>query len=364
MPDATVENVQTVLELDRRARAQRSGSARLSERITRITGTATFAAGNVALLGIWIVLNLTTRAFDPFPFSLLTLILSVEAILLSIFVLMSENQMAREAERRAQLDLQINLLAEQELTAALVMLRGLCQHAGINVEISDAKLRAFVQETRVDRLADEIDAEMTEESSPGTSLALSTDRESDMSSKTENVGNDPTIMGNEKPRRDPEGKEGAGAHQEGPGSKQTGQSDRMSKSGRLESGDLRQGEHGPNGDRGQGDKTSRSSSGEQGMSNRPNEEDDNETDNGGQKTVQGKKQSGPDDKIGRSAGGNEGSKGQNANRQGDQQHAGHESRDQGERGHQGGSGGGQGNRQNKETKPSGSTPSGNKPKTN
>ena len=68
----------------------------------------------------------------------------------------------------------------------------------------------------------------------------------------------------------------------------------------------------PRGDRGQGDKQWEPSAGEQRTSKRANDEDeDNETDNGGQKTVQGKNQKGPENKVGRSAGGNEGSKGQN-----------------------------------------------------
>jgi uncharacterized membrane protein len=65
--------------------------------------------------------------FDPFPFSFLTLVVSLEAIFLSVFVLMSQNRMTRQADKRAHLDLQIYLLAEQELTTILHMLRGLCK---------------------------------------------------------------------------------------------------------------------------------------------------------------------------------------------------------------------------------------------
>ena len=155
--DPTEENVRTVLALEQRAQRRRSLGARISDRVTKITGTVFFALVNLGVIGGWMLWNRGEGRFDPFPFSLLTLLLSVEAIVLAIFVLMSENQQSRQAEARAQLDLQIDVLAEQELTAALAMLRALCAHFKLKVDVPDERLRAWLQSTKIDRVVDEIE---------------------------------------------------------------------------------------------------------------------------------------------------------------------------------------------------------------
>ena len=80
--------------------------------------------------------------FDPYPFSLLTMIVSLEAIFLSIWILISQNQMTRQADRREHLDLQINLLAEQESTATLRAVHGIAHHLGVDpaMYLTDASL--------------------------------------------------------------------------------------------------------------------------------------------------------------------------------------------------------------------------------
>jgi uncharacterized membrane protein len=98
------------------------------------------------------------RSFDPYPFTFLTLVVSLEAIFLSIFVLASENRAAQQAERRAQLDLQVNLLAEQESTAALQMLRALCDHLGVN-HGSPPGEEELAEKTAPESLMAEMDAE-------------------------------------------------------------------------------------------------------------------------------------------------------------------------------------------------------------
>ena len=73
------------------------------------------------------------RPVDPFPFSFLTLVVSLEAIFLSIFVLVSQNNLTRQSERRAHLDLQINLLAEQESTRTVALLERIAAHLHVPV---------------------------------------------------------------------------------------------------------------------------------------------------------------------------------------------------------------------------------------
>jgi len=81
-----------------------------------------FAYVHIVWFGMWILINtgrLGVRAFDPFPYGLLTMIVSLEAIFLSTFVLISQNRLSEEAERSSDLDLQIGLLTEHELTRVL-----------------------------------------------------------------------------------------------------------------------------------------------------------------------------------------------------------------------------------------------------
>jgi uncharacterized membrane protein len=114
----TEQNVETVTRLEEAAREQRTPSDRLAEKIASFCGSMTFVWVHVVWFGGWILLNLIpgTRHVDPFPFTFLTLIVSLEAIFLSTFILISQNLDSRISERRSDLDLQLNLLSEQENT--------------------------------------------------------------------------------------------------------------------------------------------------------------------------------------------------------------------------------------------------------
>jgi uncharacterized membrane protein len=131
-----------------------------------------FAVAHLVWFASWILINSgrVTRSepFDPYPFSLLTMIVSLEAIFLSIWILISQNQMTRQADRRAHLDLQINLLAEQESTATLRAVHGIAQHLGVDpaTYLTDSSL---AEETDIEHLASRMDEAMPDV--PGTSAA-------------------------------------------------------------------------------------------------------------------------------------------------------------------------------------------------
>jgi uncharacterized membrane protein len=100
---------------------------------------ATQPLGSIVWFALWIVINTGHtffKPFDPFPYTLLTTIVSLEAIFLTLFVLASENRLTQEADRRGQLDLQVNLLAEQEMTMVLRMLKEICDHLKLHNSIS------------------------------------------------------------------------------------------------------------------------------------------------------------------------------------------------------------------------------------
>jgi uncharacterized membrane protein len=114
--------------------------------------------------GGWIVVNAGVghgvTPFDPFPFSLLTMVVSLEAIFLSLFILISQNRLSRQTERRDQLGLQVNLLSEQESTVTLRLLLRLCEHMGVDPGAIDAEIGELSKSTSVRRLVNELDQKL------------------------------------------------------------------------------------------------------------------------------------------------------------------------------------------------------------
>jgi uncharacterized membrane protein len=130
-------NAAAVAQIEAAERARRTLAERFSDAIARIAGSAWFAGLHVLWFAGWIAWNAGLvsgwRALGPFPFSFLTLVVSLEAIFLSIFVLISQNNLTRQSERRAHLDLQINLLAEQESTKTVALLERIAAHLHVPV---------------------------------------------------------------------------------------------------------------------------------------------------------------------------------------------------------------------------------------
>jgi uncharacterized membrane protein len=152
-----IHNIQAIAELERDAREKRTLVDRVTAAVSRASGSATFIVVHAVWFTTWIVLNATRHGFDAYPFSLLNLIVALEAVFLTSVVLMTQNQMAGLTDRRAQLDLQVNLLAEQELTAMLHMLHGLCTHAGVHVTIRDERVQQLLTETDIQKIAGALD---------------------------------------------------------------------------------------------------------------------------------------------------------------------------------------------------------------
>ncbi|MFT3772780.1 MAG: DUF1003 domain-containing protein [Minicystis sp.] len=97
------------------------------------------------------------RPFDPFPFVMLAMIASVEAIFLSTFVLISQNRMAALADRRADLDVQINLLAEHEITRLIALCDAMAQHLGVHPEPGSQRIEELKRDVRPEAVLDEIE---------------------------------------------------------------------------------------------------------------------------------------------------------------------------------------------------------------
>jgi uncharacterized membrane protein len=149
-------NIRQICEEERRALAARSMAARIGDIIATHAGKMWFIVVHVIWFAIWIVLNLRAHAkstFDPFPFSLLTMIVSLESIFLSLFILMSQNRSGVQAEQRNHLDLQINLLSEDENTKMILMLQAPCKHHKLSIA-DDPEIVALAKRTELQEVVD------------------------------------------------------------------------------------------------------------------------------------------------------------------------------------------------------------------
>ena len=156
--ELTERNVSAIAELEREAKATRGWSAALAGTVAAACGSMGFVVLHVIWFAGWIIAN-TWRGIphlDPFPYTFLTLIVSLEAIFLSSFILIAQNEETRLTERRNALDLQINLLAEQENTKMLGILQRIARQVGAQVD-DDREVEALEQATRPDTLAEQID---------------------------------------------------------------------------------------------------------------------------------------------------------------------------------------------------------------
>jgi uncharacterized membrane protein len=156
----TGHNIDAIAKLEHDALGRRTPTERVSDVITNLVGNLGFLLAQLILVSVWILINLHVirglKAFDPFPFGILALVVSSESVFLTIFVLISQSRMARQSERRSHLDLQVGMLSEQELTTILQMLQKLCQHMGVNVDSSNQEVQSFSKTTDVHKLASEL----------------------------------------------------------------------------------------------------------------------------------------------------------------------------------------------------------------
>jgi uncharacterized membrane protein len=154
------KNVESIMELERNARLSRSTAEHIADKITNFAGSTPFLILHLVWFIVWVLANVGlipgVSPFDPFPFSFLTLVVSLEAIFLTLLVLMSQNRMMKEADKRTHLDLQLNMLAEQESTVLLKLVRNIGQHLGVEEETGQTA-DELAEETDVHKLAKKLD---------------------------------------------------------------------------------------------------------------------------------------------------------------------------------------------------------------
>jgi uncharacterized membrane protein len=142
LADVIERNIGTILAVREEFERGKSRQGRAADAITAFSGSMLFVYLHVVWFGLWVILNLGwsgIKPFDPFPFGLLTMIVSLEAIFLATFVLISQNRMSLAVDQRADLDLQINLLSEYEITRILTLVDAMAERMGIK-EAQDPEL--------------------------------------------------------------------------------------------------------------------------------------------------------------------------------------------------------------------------------
>ena len=169
----TQRNIESIAQLETTEAAKRSPADCIADAITRFCGSMAFIYMHLAWFGGWILWHFVPRLpqalrFDPYPFQFLTFVVSLEAIFLSTFILISQNRQSRIAELRNHLDLQINLLSEQENSKVLAMLEALLQYHGLVQP--DPEVASLAEATAPDMLVEQIEKTL-ERNQEGTTLA-------------------------------------------------------------------------------------------------------------------------------------------------------------------------------------------------
>jgi uncharacterized membrane protein len=152
-------NIQALKERREQDEIRSTAEERIADAITRFTGSMRFVYLHLAFFGFWIVANLGWIPGVPRwdeSFVVLAMIASVEAIFLSTFVLISQNRMAAAADKRADLDVQISLLAEHEITKLATLVSDIAQRLGVKTEV-DAELEEIKQDVAPETVLDEIE---------------------------------------------------------------------------------------------------------------------------------------------------------------------------------------------------------------
>jgi len=170
-------NIATIARLRQEKVAQRTLEHRLADLLTLFSGSMLFVYLHAVWFALWIAANLGwlgIAPFDPYPFGLLTLIVSLEAIFLSTFVLISQNRQAALADQRADMDLQINLLTEYEVTRLLILVDRLAKRFEV-LKSDDSELEELEQDVDPEELLAELDSAGKDADKPGRQSAQATD---------------------------------------------------------------------------------------------------------------------------------------------------------------------------------------------
>lgn len=161
------EHIGTIAKHEREFRARRSLAERLGDFTAAIVGNLGFVAVHIFLFLFWILANTlhlpSIPHFDPVPFSLLGTVVAMEAILLASLILMRQARLARRADEREHLMLQILLLTEKEVTAVISMNQQIATKVGLRDMENRKEIEELGRNTSIDEVAQDIQQRLSEE---------------------------------------------------------------------------------------------------------------------------------------------------------------------------------------------------------
>ena len=154
-------NIETIAQLEQQVLSQRSKTERLGAAIAWFFGSLRSIAVHFLFFAAWIIWDTQSppgvRPFDPYPFPFLSLVVGIEFIFLTTFVLMNQKHQMRRAEQWSHLHLQLSMLTEQEVTKNMQILQTICQELGLDKPSRDPEVSELTQNTAIAALAEEIE---------------------------------------------------------------------------------------------------------------------------------------------------------------------------------------------------------------
>lgn len=166
-PRAAQENIEQIVRLEQKAEERRTTSEKIADAIASFVGSMPFVYLHMIWFVVWLAINLQwvpfAKAFDPYPFALLCMIVSLEGVVLSTFVLIKQNRMSQRADNRSHLDLQVNLLSEKETTKLIQMIERMSRKMGIEQDVVDPEVAELGQVTAVENLARSLEEKLPQE---------------------------------------------------------------------------------------------------------------------------------------------------------------------------------------------------------
>jgi uncharacterized membrane protein len=170
MAKVVERNIRALLEQRQEQQGSRSRQEKIADAVTRFTGSMRFVYIHLAVFGTWIVINLGwmpgVPRFDP-SFVVLAMVASVEAIFLSTFVLISQNRMSALADKRADLDLQVSLLAEHEITRLITLVTAMAERMGVD-QARDPELSELSRDVKPEKVMETMEAHEREVAAKST----------------------------------------------------------------------------------------------------------------------------------------------------------------------------------------------------
>jgi uncharacterized membrane protein len=165
IPSHIQEHIETIARHEQEFNSKRSRTERIGDSIARFAGSFSFVLLHIAVFFAWMVVNLVpgTSHFDPLPFPLLDTIVALEAILLASFILMRQSGLAKRADERDHLMLQILLLTEREVSAVVNMNQQIAERVGLSAISRDVEIQEMAKPTSIDNVAQTIQENLASE---------------------------------------------------------------------------------------------------------------------------------------------------------------------------------------------------------